>query len=89
MATDSKANLFANLLARYLGMLPGVFADHQDTAFLPADEDGLSALAEFLDAEERAARGRVARIDAISRQIDELAWGLYRTGVQGDNPVSE
>lgn len=78
VTTRSSPERVARLLARYLGALPGIFTDHQDTSFLPADEAGLLAFDDFLTSEAKSVGERVARIDAIGREIDELAWALYR-----------
>lgn len=66
----------AALLARVLGNLPGSLADVR--LELPRSEKGLLALADFLDEQEQGVRRRQARIEEIQREIDHLAWALYR-----------
>jgi hypothetical protein len=66
----------AALLARLLGNLPGSLAEV--SMELPRSERGLLALARFLDEQEESVRHRQARIAEIQREIDRLAWALYR-----------
>lgn len=66
----------AALLARIFGNLPGSIA--QVPMELPRSEQGLLALAAFLDEQEEGIRRRQARIEEIQREIDGLAWTLYR-----------
>jgi hypothetical protein len=58
--------------------LPGTLADRQGEDMLPADEAGLLALADFMDAQAQAVRQRLRRMEEINARIDELAWRLYR-----------
>lgn len=66
----------AALLARILSHLPGPLADVP--VELPRSEQGLLALAAFLDEQEENVRRRQARIAEIQHEIDRLAWALYR-----------
>jgi DNA-binding transcriptional ArsR family regulator len=66
----------AALLARILGDLPGPLADVR--LELPRSEEGLLALASFLDEQEEGIRRQQARIEEIQYEIDRLAWMLYR-----------
>ena len=66
----------AALLARILAHLPGSLV--QASVELPRSEQGLLALAAFLDEQEAGVRRRQARIDEIQREVDRLAWALYR-----------
>lgn len=66
----------AALLARLLGSLPGPLAEA--SLNLPRNERGLLALASFLDDQEEGIRRRQERIEEIQREIDRLAWALYR-----------
>jgi hypothetical protein len=66
----------ATLLARVLGNLPGPLAEV--SMELPRSERGLLALARFLDEQEESVRRRQERIAEIQREIDRLAWALYR-----------
>jgi hypothetical protein len=50
---------------------------------LPRSEKGLLALAAFLDEQEESVRRRQARIEEIQREVDRLAWALYRPGSAG------
>jgi len=69
---------FARVLARFLAALPSTFADRQDLDRVPSDEAGWLAFGAHLDAAEQGVRDRQARVEAIGREIDDLAWGLYR-----------
>ncbi|HET9229385.1 MAG TPA: Eco57I restriction-modification methylase domain-containing protein, partial [Thermoanaerobaculia bacterium] len=66
----------AALLARLLGSLPGPLAEV--AMDLPRTEGGLLALARFFDEQEEGIRRRQERIQEIQREIDRLAWALYR-----------
>jgi type I restriction enzyme M protein len=66
----------AALLARILSDLPGPLADVG--LELPRSEEGLLALAGFLDEQEEGIRRRQARIEEIQHEIDRLAWTLYQ-----------
>ncbi len=71
----------AALLARILGNLPGSLME--TPLELPRSERGLLALAGFLEEQEVGVRRRQARIDEIQREIDLLAWALYRPASAG------
>lgn len=68
----------AELFARYLRDLPGTLTSRQTIDALPRTEQGLLALAGYLDAQEEGVRARRARIAEIQSEIDRLAWALYR-----------
>src|SRR6185436_6018767 len=71
----------AALLARLLGNLSGSLAEV--SMELPRSERGLLALARFLDEQEESVRRRQTRIAEIQREIDRLAWALYRPASAG------
>jgi type I restriction enzyme M protein len=71
----------AVLLARVLSNLPGPLMGA--SVQLPRSERGLLALARFLDDQEESVRRRQERIAEIQREIDRLAWTLYRKGIVG------
>jgi hypothetical protein len=77
-AAIEKRTEVAQLLARILAALPSTFAERQGVDTVPANEEGLLALAAWLDEQEAAIRRRHARIEAIGAEIDRLAWALYR-----------
>ncbi len=68
----------AVLLGRVFDDLTGSLAD--SSVEVPRSEAGLLALAGFLAAQEAAVQSRLARKDEIQREIDRLAWDLYRPG---------
>jgi methylase of polypeptide subunit release factors len=68
----------ARLLARYFASLPGTFAERQSSDFLPRTEEGLLALARYLEEQEEGVRRRRSRIAEIQVEIDRRAWDLYR-----------
>ncbi len=66
----------ATLLGRVFDDLPGSLAD--SSVEVPRSEAGLLALATFLASQEQEVQHRLARKDEIQREIDRLAWDLYR-----------
>jgi len=74
----SKKERVAEIFARYLSDLPGTLASRQTIDALPRTEEGLLALADYLDAQEEGVRRRRARIEEIQTEVDRLAWELYR-----------
>jgi len=70
----------AKLFARFLQEMPGTLADRQSRDALPRSEEGLLALAGYLEEQEKAVRRRQARIEEIQAEIDRRAWDLYRPG---------
>lgn len=68
----------AELLARFLASLPGTLQDRQAIDRLPRDEEGLLALAAYLEGQRAAVKQRQERIEEIQREIDRRAWALYK-----------
>ena len=67
----------ARLLARFFAELPGTLGDRQGLDALPRTEEGLLALAGYLEEQEAAVRRRQTRIEEIQAEVDRLAWNLY------------
>ncbi|MEP7013154.1 MAG: N-6 DNA methylase [Acidobacteriota bacterium] len=66
----------ATLVARIFDDLPGALAEIP--LALPRDQKGLLALSAFLEEQEDRAKAILERKDEIQREIDQLAWLLYR-----------
>jgi hypothetical protein len=76
-AISRKADV-ARFLARYFAEMPGTLADRQSVDALPRTEEGLLALARYVEEQEEGIRRRQARIAEIQAEIDRRAWELYR-----------
>jgi hypothetical protein len=68
----------AGVLARVLDDLPGTFAGRQMTDRVPGNEAGWIAFGRHLGEQEQAVRARRERIEEIGRELDRMAWELYR-----------